>query len=150
MNDGGIIVRLISKIGKQSVISGAQSAKCFYLTVDSELHIAPKLRPKAPKPNTGIQEDEDIKKEEEPVEKKILTKPISFRLQNTNDRSLMNKLVISRSLYHDIFNEDEVFMVKFDSRAKFCDLDFPDFLLYKQSKNPSYQQKASTTHDFYL
>jgi len=43
----------------------------------------------------------------------------------------MNKLVISRSLYHDIFNEDEVVMVKFDSRAKFFDLDFPDFLLYK-------------------
>jgi hypothetical protein len=51
MNDGGVIVRLISKIGRQSAISGAQIAKCFYLTVDSELHIAPKLRPKAAKPN---------------------------------------------------------------------------------------------------
>lgn len=51
MNDGGVIVRLISKIGRQSAISGNQIAKCFYLTVDSELHIAPKLRPKTPKPN---------------------------------------------------------------------------------------------------
>jgi hypothetical protein len=49
LNDGGIKVRLISRISRQSLISGSQIAKCFYLTVDSELHIAPKLRPKAAK-----------------------------------------------------------------------------------------------------
>ena len=63
LNDGGVKVRLISKIGRQSVISGAQIAKCFYLTVDSELHIAPKLRPKAAKQQ--INEGEEEKKEEE-------------------------------------------------------------------------------------
>jgi Peroxisome biogenesis factor 1, N-terminal len=78
MNDGGVTVRLISKIGRQSNITGSQIAKCFYLTVDSELHIAPKLRPKTKKQG----EDEEKEEETEPeILKKAETfKPISFRV----------------------------------------------------------------------
>ncbi len=38
IGEGNVSIRMISKISKQS------AAKCFYLNVDSELHIAPKLR----------------------------------------------------------------------------------------------------------
>ena len=64
-------------------------------------------------------------------EKKINAKPISFRLENNSDKALLNKLAISRDHYGDIFNENEVVLVKFDSRAKLCDLDFSEFLAFK-------------------
>ena len=41
-------------------------------------------------------------------------------------------------LYTNVYNENEAVLVKFDSRSKFSDLEFSEFLVFKQSKNPSY------------
>jgi hypothetical protein len=75
-----------------------------------------------------------VKQEDEPAsesEKKIINKPISFRLENNSDKTFVNKLAISRHHYENIYNENEAVLVKFDSRSKLSDLEFSEFLVFK-------------------
>lgn len=75
-----------------------------------------------------------MKQEDKPAsesEKKIIKKPISFRLENNSDKAFVNKLAISRHHYENIYNENEAVLVKFDSRSKLSDLEFSEFLIFK-------------------
>lgn len=129
IGEGNVSVRLITKVQK----SQAAQAKCFYLTVDSELHIAPKLRPIGKKEATEEVKEEG-KIEEEEKNEVDNNKIWKFRVQTTNDTKYLNKLILHSSLASS-FSQEDIVLVKFDSRSKLSDLEFTEFLAYKTTKN---------------
>jgi hypothetical protein len=118
---GNASVRLVAKVNEDS------SAKCFYLGVDSELHIQTKVR-KREAPPTTIKDQEQVSEADAPIQdsgiKDLIVRHSSLvkagEIELIGFPNATGKLV----------------RVAFESRNSICRLDFKDYQTFVMNKQP--------------